>query len=174
MKRYRHPSDTASAQGFTLVELAVVILLISITLVFAAPRLPESPLIDSTGVAARWIILNVRELKQRAVREQRQYTLHVGIDAGQFWITHVAMTAEEQDQAKESGYQLPAGMRVTDVEYPDATRLQTGQADIAFRAQGYSDRVMLHISDGEDRMSFQIEPFLSRVKVFDRYVSFQG
>ena len=174
MKRSVFQTGGGSERGFTLVELAVVILLIGITLVFAAPRLPESPLVDSTGTAARWIILNVRDLKQRAVRERRQYTLHVGIDVGQFWITHVAMTEEERDQARQSGYQLPAGMRVADVEYPDASRLQSGQADIAFRAQGYSDRVMLHIAAGEDRMSFQIEPFLSRVKVFDRYVSFQG
>jgi hypothetical protein len=33
---------------------------------------------------------------------------------------------------------------------------------------------MLHIADGQYRMSFQIEPFLSRVKVYERYVSFEG
>ena len=174
MKRLFFHPDARFERGFTLVELAVVILLISITLVFAAPRLPELPLLDSSDTAARWIILNVRDLKQRAVREKKQFTLHVGIDGGQFWITHVAMTEAEIDQAKETGYRLPAGMRVADVEYPDASRLVSGQADIAFHEQGYSDRVMLHITDGQERMTFQIEPFLSRVKVYDRYVSFQG
>ena len=160
--------------GFTLVELAVVILLISITLVFAVPRLPELPLTDPSGRAARWIILNVRDLKERAMREQKQFTLHVGIDGSRFWITHESMSVEEREQAEEQGYRLPAGMRVADVEYPDASRLLSGQADIAFHRQGYSDRVMLHIAAGDDRMSFQIEPFLSRVKIFDRYVSFEG
>ncbi|KPJ78740.1 MAG: hypothetical protein AMJ54_02095 [Deltaproteobacteria bacterium SG8_13] len=161
-------------QGFTLVELAVVILLISLTLVFAAPRLPEPPLIDPAGTLARWIILNVRDLRERAVREQNRFTLHVGIDNSRFWVTHAAMTAEQQQQAEEAGYRLPAGVRIADVEYPDGSRLLSGQADIAFHVRGYSDRVMLHIADGEDRMSFQIEPFLSRVKVYDRYVSFKG
>ena len=60
------------------------------------------------------------------------------------------------------------------MQFPDTSRLLSGQADIAFHKKGYSDRVMLHIADGEDRMSFQIEPFLSRVKVYDHYVSFEG
>ena len=161
-------------RGFTLVELAVVILLISITLVFAAPRLPDSPLNDPTGVTGRWIILNVRELKERAVREQLQFTLHVSIDGRRFWITHEAMSAEERQQAQDTGYRLPGGIRVAAVEYPDASRQLSGQADIAFYEKGYSDRVMLHIADGEDSMSFQIEPFLPHVKVHDPSVSFEG
>ena len=173
----QNPSNQFSSKcnrGFTLVELAVVILLISITLIFAVPRLPESPFVDSTGKVARWIILNVRDLKARAVREQKLFTLHVGIDDGRFWITHEAMSEEEKEQAQENDYRLPERMRVADVEYPDASRIQSGQVDIAFHAKGYSDRVMLHIDDGEDRMSFQIEPFLSHVKVYERYVSFGG
>ena len=155
-------------------ELAVVILLISITLVFAAPRLPELPFDDPAGAAARWIILNVRELKERAVREQKQYTLHVSIEGNRFWVTREGMSVEERKQAEEDSYRLPGAIRVADVEFPDTSRMLSGQADIAFHKKGYSDRVMLHIADGEDRMSFQIEPFLSRVKVYDRYVSFEG
>ena len=172
--KHRSPLRFCRQRGFTLVELAVVILLISITLVFALPRLPESPLIDPNGAAARWIILNVRNLKERAVREQTQFTLHVGIDGNRFWITHEAMSEEDRQQAEEKGYRLPGGMRVEDVQYPDSSRLMSGQADIAFYKKGYSDRVMLHIADGDDKMSFQIEPFLSRVKVYDQYVSFEG
>ncbi len=168
-----HPIGSRQ-QGLTLVELAVVILLISITLVFAAPRLPESPLMDPTRSAARWIILNVRDLKERAVREQTQYTLHVGIDDSRFWVTHEDMTAEEQERAQAESYRLPGDLRVADVEFPDASRLLSGQVDIDFYERGYSDRVMLHLAEGEERMSLQIEPFLSRVKVFDEYVSFGG
>ena len=171
-----HPIPIAlrGRDAFTLVELAVVILLISITLVFTAPRLPELPLGDSTGTAVRWIILNVRNLKEKAVREQIQYTLHVGIDGNRFWVTHEAMTEEERELAEQQGFQLPAGMRVADVEYPDASRLLAGKAEIAFYKKGYSDRVLLHITEGDDRLSFQIEPFLTRVKVYERYVSFEG
>lgn len=172
--RIRADHPLRNRHGFSLVELAVVILLISITLMFALPRLPELPLIDPAGTAARWIIVNVRDLKQRAVREQRQYSLHVGIDGNRFWITHEAMTDEERQAAEKNDYRLPGALRVAEVQYPDATRQLSGQADIAFHEKGYSDRVMLHITDGQDRMSFQIEPFLSRVKVYDRYVGFEG
>ena len=174
MNTTQHHAIRRNAQGFTLVELAVVILLIGITLVFAAPRLPQSPLIDPTSSAARWIIVNVRDLKERAVREQTQYTLHVGIDGSRFWVTHEDMTTEEQERAKAAGYSLPGDLRVADVEFPDTSRLLSGQVDIDFYERGYSDRVMLHLADGEERMSFQIEPFLTRVKVFDEYVSFGG
>ena len=51
--------------------------------------------------------------------------------------------------------------------------IQTGKAEILFHKQGYSDKALIHIEDNSgEKMSFLIEPFLKRVKFYDRQVGF--
>jgi prepilin-type N-terminal cleavage/methylation domain-containing protein len=161
-----------SHTGFTLIEIAVVVLLIGITLLFAAPRLPDSLLTDPSKSASRWVILTVKSLKEQSVREHKQFTLHADIAANRFWSTSESMTEEEKQAAEEKSYRLPDALNLVDVEYPDGEKMSSGQVDIRFYDRGYSDRAMLHISDGENKISLQIEPFLSRVKYYDSYVEF--
>ena len=161
-----------SNSGFTLIELAVVIFLIGITLLFVAPRLPESLLSDPSKSASRWIILKVQSLKNQSVREHKQFTLHADINTDRLWTTSESMSEDEVLEAADNGYQLPGGLNLTDVAYPDGEKVSSGQVDIRFYNKGYSDRVILHIDDGEDKISLQIEPFLSRVKYYDGYIEF--
>ena len=161
-----------SNSGFTLIEIAVVILLIGITLLFAAPRLPESLLSEPSKSASRWIILKVQSLKNQSVKEHKQYSLHADINTDRFWSTSESMSEEEKLEAEDNSYQLPGGLNLVDVTYPDGEKISSGQVDIRFYGKGYSDRAILHINDGEDKISLQIEPFLSRVKYYDNYVEF--
>jgi general secretion pathway protein H len=158
--------------GFTLIEIAVVILLIGITLLFAIPRLPDSPLTDPTKKTSRWIILKVQGLKEQAIREQKQFALHVGIDTNRLWVTDESMSEEEKQNAQKNGYQLPGDINIMDVLYPDASIASSGQVDLLFYKKGYSDQAMLHLDDGKTKFSLQIEPFLSNVKYYDGYVGY--
>ena len=161
-----------SNSGFTLIELAVVIFLIGVTLLFAAPRLPETLLSEPSKSASRWIILKVQSLKNQSVKEHKQFMLHADINTDRFWSTSESMSEEEKLEAADKGYQLPGGLNLVDVTYPDGEKASSGQVDIRFYEKGYSDRAILHIDDDEDKISLQIEPFLSRVKYYDSYVEF--
>jgi prepilin-type N-terminal cleavage/methylation domain-containing protein len=162
-----------AGSGFTLIEIAVVILLISIMLLVAIPRLPDSPLTDQTRKTKRWLILEVQDLKERAVRDQKTYTLHVGIDSKQFWVTSDDMSDETKEEAQKKAFKLDEDLKVLDVEYPGDQRIESGQADILFYAKGYSDRAIIHMADSDARFSFLIEPFLSNVKLNDGYTGFE-
>ena len=67
--------------GFTLVELIVVMALISTLFAFSIPRFHDALLINKTKKTSRWIIGTVKALKENALQEHRHYTLHVGLDS---------------------------------------------------------------------------------------------
>ena len=160
-------------KGFTLIELIVVISLISIMLFFAFPRFQRNVLSDSTKEVSRWILLKIPYLKERAVREQKRYILHVGLDSNELWITHEAMTQESLQSAENNGYKLPEDIKLLDVEYPDQEKISVGQADIYFNEKGYSDKAIIHLeNDDNEQLSFLIEPFLLRVRLYNRYAEF--
>ncbi|MBW2603136.1 MAG: prepilin-type N-terminal cleavage/methylation domain-containing protein [Deltaproteobacteria bacterium] len=160
-------------KGFTLIELIVVISLISIMLFFAIPRFQSNVLSDSTKEVSRWILLKIPYTKERAAREQKRYILHVSLDSNRLWITHEAMSREALESAKTNGYKLPEDIKLLDVEYPDQEKISVGQADIYFNEKGYSDKAIIHLeNDDDEKISFLIEPFLLRVRLYNSYAEF--
>ena len=161
-------------QGFTLIELIVVITLISLMLFFAIPRFQVDVLSDNTNKVSRWIMVKVHSLKEKAVREQKLYVLHISLDSNRLWVTSEIMTKEELQATEANGYELSNDINLLDVEYPDEEKISVGQADIYFYKKGYSDKAIIHISnDDNERRSFLIEPFLSRVRLYKKYIGFE-
>ena len=171
-----HPRRVdATASGFTLIELIVVIALISIMLFFALPRLSSDVLDDDLNAASRWIILKVRALKDQARQEQQRYVLHIDMSTERLWISNAAMTNEERAQAAEDAYRLPEDVKVLDVEYPAAERIASGEAQIWFFENGYSQKALIHLGNqAGDVRSFLIEPFLPSVILFTETVGFES
>ena len=161
-------------QGFTLIELIVVITLISFMLFFVIPRFQVDVLSDNTNKVSRWIMLKVHSLKEKAVREQKLYVLHISLDSNRLWVTSEIMSQEELQAAEANGYELSDNINLLDVEYPDEEKISDGRADIYFYKKGYSDKAIIHISnDDNERRSFLIEPFLSHVRLYDKYIGFE-
>jgi prepilin-type N-terminal cleavage/methylation domain-containing protein len=161
--------------GFTLIELIVVISLISLILFVAIPRFQSTVFTDNTNKTSRWIMGKVQSLKTRAVRDQNLYILHVSLDANKLWVSDGSMSEEELENAELQGYKLPDDVRLIDVEYPQNEIIASGTADIRFYQKGYSDKALIHIEnrDSEQR-SFLIEPFLPRVKLYEKHIAFEN
>ena len=178
--------------GFTLIELIVVISLIGIMLVYSVPNF-QAFLTDTTKKTNRWMIVTIKFLKQSAVHDQAGYTLHVGIDSNKLSFSNEAaapaafpegsdekaalLDGNEETAALPAGgkneYKLPEGMRITDVEYPGGDIITSGEASVDFYAKGYSDMAIIHMEAGDEKkISYLIEPFLLKVKIYDEYVSF--
>jgi len=160
-------------RGFTLIELMVVISLISIMLFFSMPRFQNTIMTDSKRSTARWIIGKVRILKERSARNQKLYILHVNMDTNRLWTSNGAMSEEDLQSAQQKGYEIPGDLKVQNVEYPEKGIISFGQADICFYSKGYSDKALIHIQDDDGKMSFLIEPFLPKVKMYEKYVGFE-
>ena len=160
--------------GFTLLELIVVMSLLGIMLIFTVPRFHETLLLDKTKTGSRWIIGKIQALKEAALRNQKQYSLNFNLDTEQFWETEASMPAEELENASLNASSLPGGLKIADIEYPIRGKINSGQAEITFYKNGTSDKVLIHIEDGDKYVSYLIEPFISEVTRYEMYASFEN
>ena len=160
--------------GFTLIELIVVISLISLMFFFAIPRIQVDVLSNNTRKVSQWIMLNVSSLKEKAVHDQKRYVLHLSLDSNRLWVTDDTLSAEELEDAAAMGYNLPEDIKLLDVEYPDKEKISVGRADIYFYKKGYSDKAIIHVTNNHNEvLSFLIEPFLSHVRLYNKYLEFE-
>ncbi len=161
--------------GFTLIEITVVISLISIMFFFTVPRFRNEVLTDSVNDTSRWIIGKVRVLKEYSTTKQKLTILHINMDSNKMWVSDETMTHEDLEKAHEKGFEIPEDVKVINVEYPQKGIISAGQADICFYRAGYSDKALIHIQgDDEQKISFLIEPFLPKVKLYEKYVDFEN
>ena len=167
-------TDNGYRNGFTLLELIVVMSLLGIMLIFTVPRFHETLFLDKTKTASRWIIGKIQALKEAAIRNQKQYSLNINLDTEQFWETDAAMSAEELENAALNADSLPSGLKIADIEYPIRGKINSGLTDITFYKNGTSDKVLIHIQDGDKYVSYLIEPFLSEVARYEMYASFEN
>lgn len=162
--------------GFTLIELIVVISLLAILLAFAIPRLPGSLFKEDSNETARWLILKVKLLKEKALHDKVLYFLNLDVDNGIMWISDQSMDEDEEakENARKEGHALSNDLRITGVEFPEPREYPMGEAKIRFFKNGYSDKAIINMEDEDNQYSFIIEPFLSKVRMYDTYKSFNN
>lgn len=159
--------------GFTLIELVVVIALVGIMLFFTIPNFGHL-FSDDLRKTSQWILLQVPKYKGRAVSESRPYYLHVDMDNHRLWFSNSGMSEEEQNQAMEQGFQFSDEIRILDILYSEDEFANAGEAFIGFYPKGYSDKAILHLEkENGDRLSFLFEPFLNQVEMIDGYIGFE-
>ena len=163
---------TQRRAGYTLLELIVVMALIGIVFFFAIPRFEGSFFLDDAKQSSRWMIGKLQALREEALRPRRQQVLHIDLDTGRLWETSEAMTPEETDRAVRRAQRLPGGGRVVSLDFANQGRVSAGRVDVRFFGDGHTDRVLIHLRHGDTYTSFLLEPFLSRVTMFDNVVGF--
>jgi Tfp pilus assembly protein FimT len=152
-----------------------VVALLGIMLFFAIPQFQNFMAGDDSKKISRWIMAKTQAMKEQAISSQKTFTLHISLDSGKFWMSPEGMAEEAVQEAEEKGFSLPEEFSVTDVEFPIQGRVTAGRADIRFYKGGYSDKVIIHIEDDDNNQySFLIEPFLTKVKLYEDYVGFEG
>ena len=159
--------------GFTLIELVVVCALISLVLFLSIPRLEKVHTAGSMRQASQWLVINVPRLKEQAVREQIDLSLHPDMRDGILWVSSPDMTGEQRDAARKEGFQLSESIGIMDVQFPGEPILSGGSAEIRFYSRGFSDRAWIHLAEDDRKRSFLVETFLNDVEQHEGYLGFE-
>jgi prepilin-type N-terminal cleavage/methylation domain-containing protein len=169
MKSILSPRSSGE-EGYTLIEISVVIVLIGVILLMAIPRVQDTLTSDRMRSAVRNLSGTARELKANAVREQVDHYLHLDLDRRVLWSTRDDMTAETRTVRRSRARSLPSGVRIADVALADEGKKNQGEVIIRFFSQGYVQPAAIHLTDDERTMTLIFQPFLSTFEVQDKYV----
>ena len=169
MKPVRIPKAPGQ-KGYTLIEIAVVVVLIGVILLLAVPRVQDTVTGDRMRSAVRNLAGAARELRAEAVREQVDHFLHIDLDRRVAWNTRDDMTAEVRTVRRSQARPLPSGVRIADVALADEGKKNQGEVVIRFFSHGYVQPAAIHLADDERTMTLIFQPFLSTFEVKDSYV----
>jgi type II secretion system protein H len=112
------------SRGFTLIELVLVLLIVSVVIGVAAPSLSTFIATHKVTNAANQIVALARHGRAQAIAEGRSYRLNVDATNGTYWL-------EVQDGAAFKKLGTDNGQRYT---LPDGTRA-TWSGDVGVGAQ---------------------------------------
>jgi prepilin-type N-terminal cleavage/methylation domain-containing protein len=157
-------------QGFTLVELLVVIALVGIILVMAVPVTREILTASSLKKMPRQLIGLERKLRVEAVRDQVDYILLLDISGASYYVITPDMTPEKQNEIKKNAKKFPAGVAVLDIVNLENKKIAEGEVRIKFGRNNICTPLVIHLGEDEDQMTLVVNPFLGVTAVYDQYV----
>lgn len=160
--------------GFTLIELSLVIILMGFILSLTIPRIRDTLLTDDFKSTSRKIIGTIKWLRNRAVSENKDFTLMFDFESNSYWFESGDMTELERMAAREQAYVLPENVRITGILFKDEEEKTTGETSIRFSKQGYIRPSIIHLGAEDGRkFTFVLSPFLGKVKVLEEYLGFE-
>lgn len=155
--------------GLTLVELAVVMVVLGMAMALVGPRLGRSRLERASAAAAAHRIAALAvHARSRAATERREVCLCLHIGEGLYWLG-----AEEQpDQplavlnAAARRWRLPEGVAFTAIQVRDSAAKGGETARLTFRPEGWADCGRISIADRSGGIwQVLVRPLTGRVEV---------
>jgi general secretion pathway protein H len=137
-----------SAAGFTLMELLVVIVVISVAAALVAPRLPGAEGAELQG-SARALAATLRYLEERSVAGKLAYRLRINVAADTIRITRRLSSGDEvpPDDRLLTREILASRIAITDVSTPRLGKVSEGEVVIDFGGAGLTEFLTVHLAN---------------------------
>jgi len=157
-------------QGFTLVELLLVIALIGMVLVLAVPSMRDTLTGDNLKKTSRQFIGLERKLRGEAIRDQIDYILCLDLPNSAYWVLSSDMTPEKQAEIKKTPQHLPSDVVILDVVGENNKKQSVDEARIKFGKNNICSPAVIHLGYEENVMTIVINPFLGVTDIYGKYV----
>jgi len=168
---FPHPFN---GRGFTLLELMVVMVLISLMTAFTMPTLRSSLFSDQLKTTTRRLVAMISETSQEAVRTQSAHFLSFDLGQNQVWMNDGAQDESEDDVIAKRHLNIDDSVKVVDIVSVYGGKRSQGKTTIRFSKKGYVDMTLIHLRSGDGReMTLMLSPFLGVTKLFDSYIELE-
>ena len=157
--------------GFTLVELAVILLIVAACVTVVFPKFSNGFLERQRLRSSVSRIASVAEYAhQRAVSTHLTHLLHFNIEQGTYWVT--AHTPDGKEVPMADGLnltgRLPESIRFSGIEFPDIKTDSEEVVTIEFNPQGWLEPATVYVSSLEGRkMSIVMHEMLGYVETLE-------
>lgn len=166
------PPPVPAANGFTLLEMMIVMFLFAAMLGIVIPRIHLG---DDLGATGRKFIGSLRTLQGIAMSTQKPVKLYVDLDRSLYW----AMTFEGKeekpllDASWATPRTLPETIRLADASSGSVKRT-SGRLDLMLYPNGRIDEAVLHLTDaGNNVLGIVVEPATGAIRASDERIDGQ-
>ena len=164
-------SKNSCRGGFTLIEIAVVMVIISMVMMLVIPRLPSSDQ-ENLKISARTLASTLRYLQERAATSRTGYylTLEPGTESVKISEIVGDGSAKEPSDPLLQKSPVKEGIIVADVRIPRLGKVSTGQLRLDIGMGGVRDFVTIHLRSAEGQFwTVMVFPSGGKVKAFEGY-----
>ncbi len=160
--------------GFSLIELLVVIMIISAFVFIALPKIQSGTEMNIKS-ASRNLSGTIRYLYNEAAFKKNIYRLVFDIDRGEYWVE----VLNNNEYVVSTDYLhkkrvLPAGVHFKDViteRTLGKSSLDDSGEFILFLPTGFVEPAVIHlVTDNEVNYTLETKPYTGGTKVYDEYV----
>jgi len=169
---WNHVEYGAGRRGFTLIELMVVIVILSVLAMVVIPRLPMAREGDLKA-SARTLAAALRYLNDRSIATKNRYLLRIAFQDGSMKVTRVIREGEETAVPDPFllNLSLREGVGIADVVTARLGKITEGEAVLGFSPLGVEDFSVIHLKseDGKRFYTVALYPGSGRVTVLEGY-----
>lgn len=158
--------------GFTLIELGIVVLLISL---FSALTIP---MVTGFGenrldASARRLAGTSKYLFNEAALNKQQYQLVFNLNDGTFGAKVLEPTGELVAVPGRWGSQsLKGDVRFGGVTVAGRGKFTSGEAVTLIHPVGWMEETVIHLEDGDKKLTVRLKPFTGTSEIFDGHREF--
>lgn len=169
--RCRTAKRACEGGGFTLAELAVVLLILGLLASIVLPR--YTGIGDSEklrGSARRIAGLSIEAYSEAATKAATWY-LCLDLNENKMWLSLKRPDKQGDDGRESKFYYLPDNVVIVDAEHPALGVIKEGRVSFAYWPQGGSEPGTIHLKNGSDEeMTVFLRPFLGKSDIKQGYL----
>jgi general secretion pathway protein H len=169
----KHVFQGRAKAGFTLVEIVVVMVLLSMFMLLSVP-LFSTVGSSSLGTSARRLSGTIKYLFNESAMSGLEYRLIYDLDEGTYRAQILEVDGELVD-APDQGRQaaLKGDVRFMDLQLPGRGKFSAGEVTTRLDPSGWVEETIIHLDDGTGEMlTLRVMPLTGTTEVFDGYREF--